>query len=404
MIRYMGTKRHIAGAVHDAIDAVAGPGAVLDLFAGMGSVADEFTGERAVHLNDASEFVACLLRDRFLPSVSFAALDPGALDVAIAAAVEEIAREHTAQLNQESLAILGEPSLLSKYFATAEHVGTSVAKRRAASVAAQESGFGRYRLAALYFSGGYLSLSQAIEADAIRYVIETQVGPEFRDRLISEWLSAISSLLNAPGHSAQFMKPSSRAAVDRIKKAWRRSLRDEFISRLRVSLESGECKSRNTRNRVSNLDSLAYLRSGISSEVAAVYADPPYTRDQYGRFYHVYETLYRYDFPESRGLGRVRQDTFSSSFSRKSLVVQSMRELLRQVSRYNLPLVVSYPTNGLLSQAGTTLSEIAGDYFPYVEVHSIASDHSTLGASSGARRKATIEQLIVCGVGKGSNR
>jgi len=47
------------------------------------------------------------------------------------------------------------------------------------------------------------------------------------------------------------------------------------------------------QNRVEVSDALSLLKSSRVSSVTAVYADPPYTKDQYSRYYHVYETMYR---------------------------------------------------------------------------------------------------------------
>jgi adenine-specific DNA-methyltransferase len=127
-----------------------------------------------------------------------------------------------------------------------------------------------------------------------------------------------------------------------------------------------------------------------------VYADPPYTKDQYSRYYHLYETLYRYDYPVSVGAGRYRDDRFVSDFSLRSKVVTAFVELAELVSSRDVPLILSYPSNGLLVSAGVDLRELLADHFVHVNVVSVETNHSTLGARGGRQTKPATENLYVC--------
>ena len=151
-----------------------------------------------------------------------------------------------------------------------------------------------------------------------------------------------------------------------------------------------------SQNSVHVGDALELIAVDHLEDVGAVYADPPYTKDQYSRYYHAYETLYRYDYPDSRGAGRNRSDRFTTGFSLKTAVVASFHDLCRNVSRMRVPLVVSYPTSGLLSSAGNSVPEIARQYFSDVSASSIEARHSTMGASMGESTKAATENIYVC--------
>jgi adenine-specific DNA methylase len=81
-----------------------------------------------------------------------------------------------------------------------------------------------------------------------------------------------------------------------------------------------------------------------------IYADPPYTRDHYSRFYHVLETMCLGDSPEvsttlltgegatSRGL--YRADRHQSPFCIKSQAPGAFREMFQGAGR--VPMLVSY--------------------------------------------------------------
>ncbi|WP_454226708.1 hypothetical protein [Propioniciclava flava] len=61
-----------------------------------------------------------------------------------------------------------------------------------------------------------------------------------------------------------------------------------------------------------------------------------------------------------------------------------------------VPLVISYPSGGLLGDAGESVSEIARQYFGNVRTLSYNANHSTMGASTGASKKSATESLYVC--------
>jgi adenine-specific DNA-methyltransferase len=397
MIRYMGTKRHMAAAVHDAIMGVAVEGPILDLFAGTGSVAETFIDERAVVVNDAAEFIGGLLRPRFTENLSSAT--PGEA----AALSEEWDRARVAmgiefaeQLEAETKAIASGQDGLQNYMARAQRHVISSSRRARARQASLMVGQEHYRLASLHFSAGYLSLQQAIDVDAARHAIEAVSHSELRNGLLASWILALSSVLNAPGHTAQFLKASSPAGYSRVLRAWGRDFRTAFgKAQTETAIPLGTQAWRST-NKVSTMDALAFLRSGSGAGLGAIYADPPYTRDQYGRFYHLYETLFKYDYPVMRGAGRVREDTFHTGFSTKTAVEWNLRELLRLASVAKTPVVVSYPSNGLLEQTGVTLAGIGSDYFSKIDTIVTSASHSTLGASSGTSVKSAVEQLIIC--------
>lgn len=395
----MGTKRHMADHVRAAILEIAPSGQVVDLFSGMGSVAESLADLLPVATNDAAGFASAISRARFLgeprdrsPRAVIERLEPiyrnrlATLKTLFAA---QLAAEAHALTNLDTLAT---------YMTRARHVGNDPSTRAMAAACATTMSESRYSLASLYFSAGYLSLQQAIEVDALRAALEMsdlRGEPGYYDWAIAAWLRAVSLVLNAPGHTAQYLRPNSDAAFKRITRSWQRSIWGEFATALEFVDQVGSIEWR-AKNTVHNSDALDLVAGNELSHVAAVYADPPYTKDQYSRFYHVYETLYRYDFPQSIGAGRARPDRFATAFSLKSAVQSAFHDLCRNVSRLNLPLVLSYPDNGLLNQTGSRVDAITAKYFATTSVVQVPTLHSTLGASRGSSTKNATENLYVC--------
>lgn len=397
VIRYMGTKRHMADHVRDTISSLKPDGRVVDLFSGMGSVAESLRETTSVVTNDALSFTAAVSRARFTGpdrSTSPTAIVERLLP-AYEARLHELKAAYATELAEEIEALNGSRTDLLNYMDKAQHVGNSVTRRRAAKIASESSGSEHYELASLYFSAGYLSLGQSIELDAVRAAIDADLHLEDRDWMLAAWIAGASVLVNAPGHTAQFLRPNSESAHSRIVRTWTRSLWKEFASALEaVSQVGSEAWRRN--NSVYVGDALELIGAGELHDIGIVYADPPYTKDQYSRYYHMYETLYRYDFPDSTGSGRNRSDRFTTGFSLKTAVVASFHDLCRNVARMQVPLIISYPSSGLLGDAGSTVSEIALQYFSEVQTQAYDAKHSTMGASTGASKKSATENIYVC--------
>jgi adenine-specific DNA-methyltransferase len=204
----------------------------------------------------------------------------------------------------EEYAVASGRHSLMEFMITAPHVGTSPSYRARAEQARlhEERGASAYCLTTLYFSGGYFGTRQAIELDALRYAID-QVIPGGaggdRDWLLSAWIATAAAIINAPGHTAQFLKPASEKAYRRIRSNWSRGVWSTFLDQAK---RLQPCGDRNWRlqNRISSMDALEFVEEAEAFEtIGLVYADPPYTEDQYSRYYHVYETLYLYDYPDS---------------------------------------------------------------------------------------------------------
>lgn len=398
-LRYMGTKRSLGPVVRDELLAVS-DGRVADLFCGMGSVAAGLASQRPILANDAAKFAACFARARFLDyerpkgSEVVRKLVPLFRD-----AQSKLRRRYAHRLKAEREALSGSAANLRDLMDVTPHAGNSAHVRRSVASARRLNEPDDYRLATLYFSASYFSIQQAIEIDALRYAIDQFADAEsdtgLRDWLLSTWLSAAGSLVNAPGHTAQFLKPRTTAVAARVVRQWRRSMWEGFIERL-DALDLKGNRGWRQENIVTSQDALDVVRTGLLDKVTAVYADPPYTVDHYSRFYHVYETLYLYDFPKSIGAGRYRDGRFFTPFSRVGEVERAFRQLVEAIAGLEKPLVMSYPAEGVLSKAGIDLRELLGESYESVREIEIEMRHSTLGASTGERSKRALEKVYVC--------
>lgn len=400
VVRYMGTKRHLTDQVVAAVNKVSDKGRVIDLFSGMGSVAESLQDTRSVITNDAPRFTGAISRARFTGTEH--TCNTAALLADLTPAFEHrfsrLRVKYSDQLTYEDRIVSTGTEHLASYMRSALHAANDLTLRECARRASLDQSADRYCLATLYFSAGYFSLRQSMEIDAVRYAIEVTTGHEDDyDLLLSAWLIACSKLINAPGHTAQFLKPNTSAMSSRILTLWRRCLWEEFCSAITRAQKIGSEQWRKG-NEVRIGDALELMDTGPLSDVAVIYADPPYTKDQYSRYYHVYETLFCYDFPDAKGQGRARTDKFSTGFCLKTEVVDSFHDLCRNAARRSTPLILRYPSEDLLHIVKSSPMEILANHFKKIEVSSFPARHSTMGASNGHPEKHVTENIYVCSV------
>jgi adenine-specific DNA-methyltransferase len=146
--------------------------------------------------------------------------------------------------------------------------------------------------------------------------------------------------------------------------------------------------SRNWRreNRAFRSDALGLLKQFQASKARprVVYADPPYTNDQYSRYYHLFETVLLYDYPEPSGAGLYRGHRFASEFSIKSKVSASLSTLIERSAEIGADLILSYPTNGLLVGSRELIPGMLKRFYRRrSEPIEISHSHSAMGGSKG---------------------
>ncbi|MCY3986453.1 MAG: DNA methyltransferase [Candidatus Dadabacteria bacterium] len=207
-----------------------------------------------------------------------------------------------------------------------------------------------------YFGGRYFSWEQAIELDCLLAEIHSIEG-SIRDFFLAATLVTASDAVNTVGkHFAQPIKLRDSKGFPK-RHLVKQTLRDRT---LRISENYLACceslatlhRSRRSHRAVRS-DYLEFLESDVTP-FAAVYADPPYTRDHYSRYYHVLETMTLRDEPEvattkirsngiprlSRGIYRVERH--QSPFCIPTKAPRAFEQLLSAVAKRKIPLVLSY--------------------------------------------------------------
>lgn len=404
-IRYMGAKHGIANAVA-AVVAGLPSGPCLDLFSGMCSVAGALASSgRETWCNDIQRYAA-VVAEALLISVD-PPLDPLRSATHLfdhyAANLRLLQDRFAADLAGEAVALAQlDKAEYVRQASEWRHVGND--ERLALEAQSLRSNLMTtpYRLATLTFAHGYFGLCQATELDSLRFAIDSawRVGMltagEARWALVA-LLQAASHLVAAPGHFAEHLKPRDDETYRRLRRLRARSAWTQFQVELgRLAPYGTERWRKGNRVFCEDATTLTQRLGQLRLQPRVVYADPPYSKAQYSRYYHVLETLVRYDYPAATGAGRYRSDRFQTPFSKVSTVRQGFESLAEHTAKLGADLVLSYPSNGLLYAAGEDPPSLLRRHYRSVEVAwSSSKQHSTLGGAPGRANTQVTEMILV---------
>jgi adenine-specific DNA-methyltransferase len=393
-IAYMGTKRQLATAVSDVISG-AQPGALFDVFSGMCSVGQQIAPSRQVWTNDVQKYAAEVGAALFTSAE--ASVESAFASSALLPRFEE---KYLKLARRFKKSLLLEVDLAQTN--TFSHFASAHSRLENALLADRPKRESRsHNLFVTTYSGTYFGVRQSIEIDAIHFAITEASEASIISADQKRWLlvalgKAILKLSNSTGHFAQFLKPKETS----FKTFLRQRSRCVWSDWLAELSQMGSIGTREWRakNKAFNNDSLELLTriKRLKAHPGVIYADPPYTDDQYSRYYHVLETLLLYDYPKVTGAGLYRAGRFTTPFSKKSAAPAALEQLIKATAELGADLVLSYPTNGLVHEAGCSPRTLLKKYFSRVEIgHSQKHLHSTFGASKGNAQEAVIERIYL---------
>ena len=399
---YMGTKRQLAPMVADVI-CLGKPGVVLDVFSGMCAIGQAVGVRRNVWNNDVQCFSSEVASALFTARKAFSWTGPEQEYV-----TKQFRKNANSLQGRYGKRLAKEKDVLragglvgiQKYLSSATHVANDEGLDNERDLRSrQKIKTGPYNLCSITYADGYFGLLQSIEIDSARYALDHAYthgvinNDQFRWLLIA-LCQAAGRIASTTGHFAQFLSVNANNLSTYIGQR-NKSFRDTWMQCLQHLRPVGSGLWRK-KNRVFNRESLSLLGILRTNKVrpAIIYADPPYTDDQYSRYYHVWETLVKYDYPRSEGAGRYRPDRFQTPFSRVEDVGWAFTELIRRSAALGADLVLSYPKSGLLHRAGHMVPSLMAPYYSKIALAlEFPHKHSTMGASKGSAKTPVVEQI-----------
>jgi adenine-specific DNA methylase len=187
-----------------------------------------------------------------------------------------------------------------------------------------------YILFTEYFANVYFGVNQSVQIDSLRYAIDNIENQHDKAWALGALISTCSKI--ASSHAAHFAQPvvmkdkNNEIRYNNITKLLlkrRLSVWRDFEATLLSLAEESE----SIKHSVSFLEgpwkkAISSLGNIINDKNIIIYVDAPYTREEYSRYYHVLETLVKYDYPEVCGKGKLpskeKGERFSSGFFTKT--------------------------------------------------------------------------------------
>jgi len=247
-----------------------------------------------------------------------------------------------------------------------------------------------YCLFSYYFAHKYFPLKNCMKIDSLKYAIDKLCEDDkddFRKSvLLICLLYTISYTVLTSGHFAQYR-------IDRgdEKTADLRRIKNENALRIFLNKAKNiEIKPNGKSNKAFALDYKELLlkkkyRKFIEG-ASLVYLDPPYSGEDYSRYYHIAETLVNYDYPECRFKGCYRDNRFKSKFCKRSKTKEEFENVIKLVSKINenIKLLISYVESDSAILKVKEIKDICRKYFSTVpRIRKRKHTHSSLGKKNG---------------------
>ncbi len=414
VMRYMGNKRGVLEFLIPLLDDEVPKGEpVLDIFAGTGAVSYALKDSHIIYANDLQHYSYVICQ---------ALLAPRSILRTIAGERKQLQdryeynferlEEIFGETMEKEAAFLGRRLTKFNYPAYRAFVSRYPFYNGPGSPATGKTEFlkwfseetlGHYRsnrasfpsiLFSIYFANGYFGVRQCMEIDSIRYAIDGIEDESQKCLCLTALISAVSAVVSSTGHFAEFRVPNSTESAQSLleeRKKWVRDLFFEKLDEMQNSLVDNCDPTK--ENKCFNIDytELLTIRRDEVEDACLVYADPPYTTANYSRFYHVLETLTRYDYPNNDFIGRYRHDRVCSDFCKYSTVREAFSRLCRLTSSLGADLAISYSSRGMIGIE--EIRAIAERHYCFTKFHEKEYSHSRQGRKS---KMDVREYVLIC--------
>lgn len=369
-IQYLGAKTRIIDSILQAGDKLINNGHVLDLFSGSSVVAQLFynNGYKVI-ANDSQNFCGTIAKTFLQTDFS-----PEDLKFDSEILLSALSEDHIFYRVYNNL-IITENNLLGKrdtknllkFYKDIPLLWNKIEIsdpqiNKFLQVARNNynlSAFQKVPLMSLLYSGTYFGLKQSIELDILRQRLELlgesgEISKWQYNLLLSCLISISSQIVNSAGkHFAQPVKFENIASNELFENRLYVNRRYDVESLLKQSfnkfIEYFEGKAFTSGNLVYSLamEDLIKLKGNLP-QIDLIYADPPYTAQQYSRFYHVPEILDQYRIPvlqQHRGKvtsGIYPDNKFKSRFCSTTQAPSAFSDLFTFVDNSKSNLILSY--------------------------------------------------------------
>lgn len=263
-----------------------------------------------------------------------------------------------------------------------------------------------YCLFSLNYACPYFSLQQAIFIDSYRYAIDNML----RIGLINstEYHIYLSMLIYYLGNIVTSVG-DHYAQPQKLKLSNEKRLRkevDKIISKKTLDVYScfDSIETEFKKITYTGFDNKMFCEdyktlfdceySDFMKGVDTIYIDPPYTNAHYSRFYHILETLVKYDYPEISFFGRYRNDRYQSPFCIRTEALKEFEHMIFLSCKVNKNLVISYSDTSQCILTKEEITDICKKYYKKTTIKEIDYLYRNFGQKPNKVKGN--ELLIIC--------
>lgn len=204
-----------------------------------------------------------------------------------------------------------------------------------------------YELFTSYYSTSYFGLNQSMQIDSIRCAIDKyENNPIYFAMMTSLYFAMKECVFSKDGHMAQPLDKDKNK--ERLLKQRKKSITDIFIEKIK-EFSSNAFINSSYHNKAFNCNFSELLnKKEIQEDVSLIYADPPYTDMQYSRYYHLLNTVTKYDYPTLTIKGGIytkglyTENRYQSKLSTKRDCLITFSDLIDFSKAYRKDLVISF--------------------------------------------------------------
>lgn len=395
LLNYPGSKKRLIEFISSNIYKYVPEGSkLLDIFSGTSAIGYALKDKYAVCANDAEIYCKCI-GEALLKKEGFQKIDKDKFMDFYNKNMELLMSAFTEYEIEKKYIVADDMEKLVEFYDSYKNAWQEGFEARDCA--------SKYYLFTTYYSNSYFGLCQSMTIDSIRAAIDEM--EDVKSMLLSALYFAMKEAVFAKdGHMAQPLnvkKDSKRMLrcrkVDILNKFFEKV--DEFTSDEFVCSEYEGQATNMTLNQI--LDDPEYLPA-----FKAVYADPPYTDMQYSRYFHLLDTVTRYDYPEfslNRGkvsTGLYREGRFQSPLSQHGKAKNDIERLVERCNENGISLFFSYAypvdlekqQSNRYTMAIDDLIAVFKKYYPEVHVEKEDFKHAN---NRNSEAKSVYEYLII---------
>lgn len=411
-LQYMGSKNRMLESICTPIIENVTVDKVVDLFAGTGSVGYALSPYKAIISNDF-EYYSYVLNEAILNGCVITDQELNVLYNRIEQYYQESAKYLHTELAAESNYLSASLDSYEEYATFSNNTPSVFNNKTDLSIFAnltrlvskvipgekvQNVPFPC--LFATYFANSYFGIRQCCQIDAIAAVITDLSDERQRNVLLAVLMTAVSSTASSTTHFAQFLTVKNTSTFKNIKEKRGTDIIALFKDVLSTFSDKGLLDKAKKQHQCFNLDFEKCLQTIDINEHTLVYADPPYFKEHYSRYYHVLNTICLYDYPElainhqskEYTVGRYRADRKVSDFGKKTRAFSAFERLIDSCAEKKANLVISYSENSIVKI--NEILQLAKRRYS-VRVDKISLKHSSQGRITHSNQKVK-EFVFTC--------